>query len=42
MATGETTTGGGAIFLVSQSLPLTNILTDVTGYADGTLKTYKV
>jgi len=41
-ATGETTTGGGAIFLVSQDIPLTGLATDVTGYNDGNVKTYKV
>lgn len=41
-ATGETTTGGGVIFIVSQDIPLTGVLTDVTGYADGTVKTFKV
>jgi len=41
-ASGETTTGGGVIFIVSQDLPLTGIATDVTGYADGTVKTFKV
>ena len=41
-ATGETTTGGGVIFIVSQDIPLTGILTDVTGYASGTVKTFKV
>jgi len=41
-ASGETTTGGGVIFIVSQSLPLTGIATDVTGYAAGTVKTFKV
>ena len=37
-----TTTGGGAIFIVSQNIPLTGIVTDVTGYASGNVKTYKV
>ena len=32
-ASGETTTGGGVIFIVSQDIPLTGVLTDVTGYA---------
>ena len=41
-ASGETTTGGGAIFIVSQNIPLTGIVTDVTGYASGNVKTYKV
>ena len=41
-ATGESTTGGGAIFLVSQDIPLTGLATDVTGYNDGNVKTYKV
>lgn len=41
-ASGETTTGGGVIFIVSQDIPLTGILTDVTGYAAGTVKTFKV
>ena len=41
-ASGETTTGGGVVFIVSQSLPLTGIATDVTGYAAGTVKTFKV
>jgi len=41
-ASGETTTGGGVIFIVSQDIPLTGILTDVTGYASGTVKTFKV
>tara|TARA_B100001939_G_scaffold347538_1_gene369459 strand:- start:1828 stop:2487 length:660 start_codon:yes stop_codon:yes gene_type:complete len=41
-ASGETTTGGGVIFIVSQDLPLTGIATDVTGYAAGTVKTFKV
>ena len=41
-ATGETTTGGGVIFIVSQDIPLSGVLTDVTGYADGTVKTFKV
>lgn len=41
-ASGETTTGGGVIFIVSQDIPLTGVLTDVTGYADGTVKTFKV
>ena len=41
-ATGESTTGGGVIFIVSQDIPLTGVLTDVTGYADGTVKTFKV
>jgi hypothetical protein len=41
-ASGETTTGGGVIFIISQDLPLTGILTDVTGYASGTVKTFKV
>jgi hypothetical protein len=41
-ATGEATTGGGAIFLVSQDIPLTGLATDVTGYNDGNVKTYKV
>ncbi len=41
-ASGETTTGGGVIFVVSQDIPLTGVLTDVTGYADGTVKTFKV
>ena len=42
VASGETTTGGGVIFIVSQSIPLTGIATDVTGYASGTVKTFKV
>mgnify|MGYP001136493254 FL=1 len=41
-ASGETTTGGGVIFIVSQDIPLTGVLTDVTGYASGTVKTFKV
>ena len=41
-ASGETTTGGGVIFIVSQNIPLTGVLTDVTGYASGTVKTFKV
>ena len=41
-ASGESTTGGGVIFIVSQDIPLTGVLTDVTGYADGTVKTFKV
>lgn len=41
-ASGETTTGGGVVFIVSQSIPLTGIVTDVTGYASGTVKTFKV
>jgi hypothetical protein len=45
-ATGHTsgsyTTGGGAIFLVSQSIPLTGLATDVSGYNDGNVKTFKV
>ena len=41
-ASGETTTGGGVIFIVSQSIPLTGVVTDVTGYAAGTVKTFKV
>ena len=41
-ASGETTTGGGVIFIISQDLPLTGIVTDVTGYASGTVKTFKV
>ena len=41
-ASGETTTGGGVIFIISQDLPLTGIATDVTGYAAGTVKTFKV
>jgi hypothetical protein len=41
-ATGEATTGGGVIFIISQDIPLTGVLTDVTGYADGTVKTFKV
>ena len=42
VASGETTTGGGVIFIVSQSIPLTGVTTDVTGYAAGTVKTFKV
>ena len=30
-ASGETTTGGGVIFIVSQTIPLTGVTTDVTG-----------
>ena len=41
-ASGETTTGGGVIFIVSQTIPLTGVATDVTGYAAGTVKTFKV
>ena len=41
-ATGETTTGGGAIFLVSQDIPLTGLATDVTGHSNGNVKTFKV
>lgn len=41
-ASGESTTGGGVIFIVSQDIPLTGILTDVTGFASGTVKTFKV
>ena len=41
-ASGETTTGGGVIFIVSQDIPLTGVVTDVTGYASGTVKTFKV
>lgn len=41
-ASGETTTGGGVIFIVSQDIPLTGVATDVTGYAAGTVKTFKV
>ena len=41
-ASGETTTGGGVIFIVSQTIPLTGVTTDVTGYAAGTVKTFKV
>ena len=41
-ASGETTTGGGVIFIVSQNIPLTGFATDVTGYASGTVKTFKV
>ena len=41
-ASGETTTGGGVIFIVSQDIPLTGVVTDVTGYAAGTVKTFKV
>ena len=41
-ASGETTTGGGVIFIVSQDIPLTGVLTDVTGYASGTVKTFTV
>lgn len=41
-ASGESTTGGGVIFIVSQDIPLTGVLTDVTGYASGTVKTFKV
>ena len=41
-ASGETTTGGGVIFIVSQNIPLTGFATDVTGYAAGTVKTFKV
>ena len=41
VASGETTTGGGVIFIVSQSIPLTGVTTDVTGYAAGTV-TFKV
>jgi hypothetical protein len=42
VASGETTTGGGVIFIVSQTIPLTGVTTDVTGYAAGTVKTFKV
>ena len=41
-ASGESTTGGGVVFIISQDIPLTGVLTDVTGYADGTVKTFKV
>ena len=41
-ASGESTTGGGVVFIVSQDIPLTGITTDVTGYASGTVKTFKV
>jgi len=41
-ATGESTTGGGAIFLVSQDIPLTGLATDVTGHSNGNVKTFKV
>lgn len=41
-ASGESTTGGGVIFIVSQDIPLTGVVTDVTGYADGTVKTFRV
>ena len=41
-ASGETTTGGGVIFIVSQTIPLTGVTTEVTGYAAGTVKTFKV
>ncbi len=41
-ASGETTTGGGVIFIISQDIPLTGVLTDVTGFASGTVKTFKV
>ena len=41
-ASGESTTGGGVIFIVSQDIPLTGVLTDVTGFASGTVKTFKV
>lgn len=39
---GSYTTGGGAIFLVSQDIPLTGLATDVSGYNDGNVKTFKV
>ncbi len=42
VASGETTTGGGVIFIVSQTIPLTGVTTDVTGFAAGTVKTFKV
>ena len=42
VASGETTTGGGVVFIVSQTIPLTGVTTDVTGYAAGTVKTFKV
>jgi hypothetical protein len=41
-ATGESTTGGGAIFIVSQDIPLTGLATDVTGPHNGNVKTFKV
>ena len=41
-ASGETTTGGGVIFIVSQDIPLTGIDTVVSGYEAGTVKTFKV